>query len=146
MRRITFLFVLLLSLTGCGKEGSVFPPKMRYGSEPCSECHMLISDERFSAAILLGSGLYEKFDDIGCLFQRLKSNLKHVEEIWVSDYVSKKWVKAHYAYYMVQKSVQTPMGYGILAFSNEQEALGFSGESGPRAFKFDELQSVLEKH
>lgn len=125
---------------------SILPPKIRYGSEPCSECHMLISDERFAGALLLKSGLYEKFDDIGCLFKRLKSgHPADAEEIWVNDYTNQKWIRAHYAHYLVQKSVQTPMGYGILAFANEQDAMSFAAEPAQRVFKFDELQSVLEK-
>jgi nitrous oxide reductase accessory protein NosL len=89
----------------------------------CSECGMMVKmDSPFTAKITQGdTTLY--FCDIGDLFAYLKKkNLNNVRAE-VKNYPTGTWVDARKANYVQgEKIFKTPMGWGIAAFKERNEA------------------------
>ncbi len=89
----------------------------------CTECGMMVKmDSKFTAKITQGdTTLY--FCDIGDLFMYLrKKNIKDAPAE-VKDYTTGEWIDARKAYYVnSSKKFSTPMGWGIAAFKDRNEA------------------------
>jgi nitrous oxide reductase accessory protein NosL len=88
----------------------------------CAECGMMVRmDSKFTSKITQGdTTLY--FCDIGDLFSYLKK--KSVQDkIEVKDYPSGDWIDARKSFYVNSgKKFSTPMGWGIAAFKDKNEA------------------------
>jgi len=104
-------------LGGCGADLDR-PPTVRYGEEACAHCRMIISDDRFAAAIVTRGGESLKFDDVGCLVQREADQSTPPGSIyWVRDFDGGGWLDARSASYVRSAKVNSPMGYGLTALS-----------------------------
>lgn len=116
-----FLFIALLA--GCAQGTTeLAPPDIRYGEDVCVECNMIISDERFAAAVAheVGPGRYEtaSFDDIGDMLEYAAKNTDKPPVAWyVHDYETKEWTDATTASYVASDRVETPMASGLMAFA-----------------------------
>lgn len=89
----------------------------------CAECGMMVNmDSPFSAKITQGdTTLY--VCDIGDLFAYLKKKNLNTVRAEVKDYPTGAWVDARKAYYVQgDKKFKTPMGWGIAAFKERNEA------------------------
>jgi len=113
-------------LGGCGTDLSL-PPTIRYGEEACAHCRMIISDDRFAAAVVTKGGETLKFDDVGCLVEREADQGTPSGSIyWVRDFDGGGWLDARSASYVQSAKVQSPMGYGLTALppkSSEAESV-----------------------
>ncbi len=119
------LFFLLVLLFSCsGGDSQVKPETIYYGEDTCYRCNMIISDSKFASQYIESSKPAKKFDDIGCMIKTIVE--KKVDEtnthFFVVDYMSGKWIDALKAYYVWDKNIVTPMGYGLLAFSTKNKA------------------------
>lgn len=119
--------VLLLSLAGCGRGTAEGPPQIRYGSEVCQECRMLITEERFAAAVRTEKGDFEKFDDLGCLI-RYETEKGRGEKRWVRSFNTAGWLDLDQAVVARSPDLATPMGSGLAAFATREEAEEFLSE------------------
>ncbi len=125
------LFVLAVTLGGCGKEKTSGPEKVRWDREICARCAMAVSNRNYSAQVRGGrkgkKARVYKFDDVGCAVIWLdKQSWKDDPrtEIWVNDYRNGKWINAKTAWYVKMKN--TPMDYGMGAQTEKVEgALDF---------------------
>lgn len=123
-------------LGGCGTDISR-PPTVRYGEEACAHCRMIISDDRFAAALVTKGGESLKFDDVGCLVEREADQGAPTGSIyWVRDFDGGGWLDARSASYVHSAKVQSPMGYGLTALSPK------SLNAGP-VLRFTELAPVV---
>jgi nitrous oxide reductase accessory protein NosL len=89
----------------------------------CTECGMMVHmDSKFISKITQGeTPLY--FCDIGDLFTYLKRKNVQDGKIEVRDYTSGEWIDARKAFYVKSgKKFDTPMGWGIAAFKDKNEA------------------------
>jgi len=89
----------------------------------CSECGMMVRmDSPFTAKITMGeTTLY--FCDIGDLFAYLKNKNLTNARAEVKDHPTGAWIDARKASYVhEEKKFSTPMGWGIAAFKNANEA------------------------
>jgi copper chaperone NosL len=89
----------------------------------CVECGMMVRmDSKFTSKITQGdTTLY--FCDIGDLFSYLKKKNEQDAKIEVKDYTSGEWLDARKAFYVNSgKKFTTPMGWGIAAFKDKNEA------------------------
>jgi nitrous oxide reductase accessory protein NosL len=89
----------------------------------CTECGMMVQMEsKFTSKITQGeTTLY--FCDIGDLFTYLKKNNMKVAGVEVKDYTTGEWIDARKAYYVnSSKKFRTPMGWGIAAFKDRNDA------------------------
>jgi copper chaperone NosL len=138
---LTLLFFLLAACGGARIDPNT-PPEILYGEDVCTRCGMIISDDRFAAALVIEKSAndYEQmlFDDAGEMFAFVaedKGELKLVN--WfVQDYNSREWMDAQAAWYVVADSLQTPMGFGIAAFAQELEAKALAQEWGGEVLTF----------
>lgn len=104
-------------LGGCGDDLGR-PPTVRYGEEACAHCRMIISDDRFAAALVTKGGETLKFDDVGCLVEReAEQGAPPGSAYWVRDFEGGGWLDALSASYVKSAKVQSPMGYGLTALS-----------------------------
>jgi len=89
----------------------------------CTECGMMVQmDSKFTSKITQGdTPLY--FCDIGDLFTYLKRKNVQDARIEVKDYSSGEWIDARKAFYVKSgRKFDTPMGWGIAAFKDKNEA------------------------
>jgi copper chaperone NosL len=108
---------------GCGADPDR-PPAIRYGEEACSRCRMIISDNRFAAALVTPQGDARKYDDIGCLVIEDARQPHPQARYWVRSFAHDLWLDARTARYRQTRDVQTPMGYGLLAQAEADPAQG----------------------
>ena len=112
-----------LLIGACGATGNDGPPEINYGRDICIECGMSIDDPRFAGAYRLDDGTEKKFDDLGDLIihGRESGELAHAT-VWVSDFEREVLIDAASAFYVPTLGVVSPMGHGILAFSDQSRA------------------------
>ncbi len=128
----------LILLVGCGAEPAAGPPEIQYGLEECGYCRMIVSEEKFAAAIVDAAGSAISFDDVGCLVEHLRERAESpenragdtpTESIWVHDHAAGGWIVAESAWFVRDRRTTTPMGYGLLAFASRQEAEVLASET-----------------
>lgn len=133
---------LVLLFLGCGSaKVEIKPPEIRYGEDTCAMCNMIISEERFAAAMVLKDGTALKFDDIGELAAYQKRYKPEVAQYYVHDYQSKVWISADSATYVQTGKIHTPMGFNLVAFSTADKAKAFAAEQDGKVLDF---QAVLQ--
>jgi copper chaperone NosL len=109
--------------TGCV---SPAPRPIAYGQEPCAHCHMTITDPRYAAELVTGTGKTYEFDDVGCLaawYIGGTVDSSRVHSLWVNDFVRPEHLlKAETAVYLRSDSLRTPMASGLAALEAGREA------------------------
>jgi nitrous oxide reductase accessory protein NosL len=82
------------------------------------------------------------FDDIGELFKYRDTHPEAAfQAIWVNDYHTKGWLTAEDAWYVESPGVNSPMGWGISAFSKEHEARAWHDEHGGELMSWAEADA-----
>jgi len=127
----TLLFMaaaMIGALHGCRREVAIVPPEIRPGREPCAECGMLITHDRFAGALRSSasdSG-FVLFDDLECMlcYERAHEVSARAGGCFVRDYDTRAWVDGADAHYLCADPdrMKTPMGSGIVAFSSNERA------------------------
>ncbi len=142
MRRLTIgvlLLTLSIAVTGCGQADTAGGlPQINYGRDICIECGMIIDDPRFAASYTLDDGTEAIFDDLGGLivYGRESGGLV-AATVWVSDFEEERMISAGSAFYVPTLGVTSPMGHGILAFSDEARAESLAAELGGEVVTWD---------
>jgi copper chaperone NosL len=117
----------LMFLTACDEDDPDAPPTITYGVSVCTDCDMIISDERYAAATIVADsrGRPESllFDDIGDQTNYESSHegltiLSH----WVHDHTTREWLRAEDAIYVRSPALRTPMASGLAAFASQAKA------------------------
>ena len=117
----TILPALLLLFVAC-RGGDVKPVDLETG-DSCAFCRMAMSGREFAAEIIPTGGEALKFDDIGCSLAYLREHGElRSSVIFVNDFELRKWLPARDAWFVKSESIKTPMGGGIIAFSNREKA------------------------
>lgn len=118
----------LAALAACQNAPLQGPPELKLGRSECRECGMLISEDRCSSGLLVeieGRREHLLFDDIGCMLDSLHNDGQaRVLDAYVHDHATRAWVNASIAHFVLSDParVPTPMGSGIVAFANQQDA------------------------
>ena len=115
---------LALLFLGCSEEKEIKPSNIKYGEDLCAACSMIISEELYSSQYILTNGDVKKFDDIGCMIDHIKKKegeLDRISAVFVRDYNSNQWINAKDAYFLHSRLIITPMGHGIIGFSNKED-------------------------
>ena len=128
-RKLLFLTTLLAACSS----GEIAPVPIEAG-DMCSNCRMAISERQFASEIIEQSEKVHKFDDIGCLlkFKEKMGDTLDPAAIFVTGVSSREWVRAEKAFFVRSANFKTPMGSGIVAYSNASEA-------GAEALNFEQL-------
>lgn len=116
----------LFFLIACAA-GQVRPVPIEDG-DACSFCRMAISEKQFAAEIIKNDETVLKFDDIKCMlrYQERSEDKQKPAATFVTDYVSKEWIKAEDAFYVRSETIKTPMGGGIIAYRDKGQIQGES--------------------
>lgn len=141
-----FIMLMIAALVGCGgAESFDEPPEILYGQDVCSNCNMIISEENFASAYWTADGEARRFDDMGEMLEYMQSNPEERASTWVHDVNTAEWLRAEDAWIVMNAGLMTPMGTGIVAVANEEDAnaLAFD-QDGAMVLTFGELMSKLE--
>jgi copper chaperone NosL len=114
------------------------PPDIRYGEDSCERCLMIINEARFAAAYVTDAGEIRRFDDIGGMVAYIDEISEDVAVFWVHDFDTEEWLKAEEAFY-VESQQQTPMGFGVIAFTAQQRADQWATENEGVLLSFADL-------
>lgn len=113
------------AVAGC-QEATLEPPTIHFGEDICHVCGMIISDDRFAAAIVLDAGgRFEPyaFDDIGCLLASEAAGFDHpVAARYVRGFRSRAWADAGSVTYVHSAKIHSPMAFGLAACDSAREA------------------------
>jgi len=102
---------------------------------------MAISQKQFAAEIVDEEETVHKFDDIGCMLQFLKAKRGIVKPaaLYVVDYDTRQWLAVDQAHFVRSALITTPMGGGIVAFSNAARATAAAREREGRLLSYPDL-------
>jgi copper chaperone NosL len=129
MKSISPLLVALtLLVAACASAEASGPPDIKYGRDICVNCGMIISEARFATAYRTPGGEEKKFDDLGdmVVYGIDSGELAQASGVWVHDFETEEWTEATSAFYVPTLAAATPMGHGILAFSDRERAEQFA--------------------
>lgn len=118
---MTIAGVLALLMMACSQK----PAEIYYGSDECTHCKMMITDDRFASQIVTETGKAIKFDAIECMASYAsdhKSELKSAK-LWVSDFSRPgNWVEVNDAVLIKSDVINSPMGASLLAVGSPETA------------------------
>jgi copper chaperone NosL len=135
--KLTFIFCLLV-FAACS-EVEIKPIDIA-AEDVCSHCKMAISEKQFASEIITPDGDALKFDDIGCMQEYLKEKPDtKIAAYFFMEYDTKQWLKGNGATFVKSKEITSPMGGGIIAFSNETKAKTAAAEFSGQVLSFTEL-------
>jgi hypothetical protein len=100
---------------------------------------MIISDDRFGAAIVFETAEILKFDDIGCLIRHEAGNVRPGAVYWVRSFAGQGWLDAREATYVHSAKVKSPMNYGLAALTAPEAARELAHDASARSARFHEL-------
>jgi len=124
-RLVIFLFLIVLA-TACG--GNAIQPVEIADGDMCEFCRMAVSEQRYAAEFIDKDGDAHKFDEIGCMKAYVKKHSIRDAIYFVKDYQSRKWLQSGEAFFVHSTEFQTPMGGGIVAFSDQSAAAEAAGK------------------
>ncbi|GFN22831.1 nitrous oxide reductase accessory protein NosL [Thermanaeromonas sp. C210] len=141
--RLFLLLLVGLALAGCGGgPEDVEPQAIDPTLDICPVCKMSIVDMHFAAQLIDSMGNPISFDDIGCMVLYLKrlgpEGSQGVKALYVTDFNMLEWLPAREAYY-VQGRINTPMGFGIVACSQEEEAQRLAERTEGKVLTWEEV-------
>ena len=117
------LVLLFTVLTACQSAVDLTqPPDIRYGEDVCDLCGMIISEARFAAGYITAEGETRRFDDIGNMVAYHLEMEEDVAVFWVHDYETAVWLRADEATLAYVEGLITPMGSGLVAFTDPDAA------------------------
>jgi copper chaperone NosL len=136
------VLVLLLAVTlvACGEDDRADkPPDIEYGVSVCSRCGMIISEEKYAGGIVDEKGESLIFDDIGEMIHVIQDEGLDSRRIWVHDAETLEWIDGEKAFYVASMGVMTPMGSGVTAFENRDDAESFAMENMGDVLMWDDI-------
>ena len=116
--------------------------------DECAVCRMYPSRyPRYRSQVSNPAGHVDHFCSTHCLFIWL-GDAKHdalakgsAAMIWVTDFVSGRWISGRTAYYVVGSRSLGPMGAEAIAFDRQAQARDFSHAHGGRVLEFHQVKT-----
>ncbi len=130
---------LLVLLAACAKPDNG-PQPIALGEDDCGLCKMIISEQNYAAQARF-DGTTEKYDDIGCLGERL-AGATAPQAMWVADQRSGAWIDARAAVYVHAPELKTPMASGLAAFADRAAAERFAAEKKGRILALEDVRAM----
>lgn len=132
MKRMLLASALLAlhALSGCRQHDPHAPPTIVYGESICARCGMIISDDRFGVATVVAGERGDEtllFDDFNCQFtlEASRTGLVVVRR-WARDHGTREWIDPDSGWFVLARSLRTPMGSHLAAFKDDAEAAAFA--------------------
>lgn len=142
MDPIRFCLFVLAALGGLTSAAAIEGPGEIQKTDTCAFCGMPIRDPRFACEVIYRDGSVVKTDEVGEMFENLPGMASNPEiaAVFVHDYYTGEWIDGREAYYVRGGEVFTPMGYGVVAFKNRNDAERFLNErDGKEILSFTEM-------
>lgn len=112
-------------------EASYQPEDINPDVDSCDVCGMAIADDEHATQIILKNDRSLKFDDIGDMFVWIEENGEDdIGAKYVRDYHTMDWVILEEASFVYDKEIDTPMGFGVISFKQNDEAKQYIEENG----------------
>jgi copper chaperone NosL len=136
--------LLMVTLAGCARG----PQAISYGTDACEFCSMTISDDRYAAAIVTDKGRTYKFDSIECMLQSVSEGEKlagtDVNQWYATSYPNRGvLIPAPSTTILVSPNLPSPMGAGLTAFANRDDAVRMQQEKGGEVLDWSGLQDRM---
>lgn len=113
---IVSLGILLISC-------SIKPEPLKYGTDSCHSCKMILMDKKFGGEVVTKKGKVYVFDDTNCMVSFLNSDALEGEAIaykLIVDYAqAEKLIPVEHTFYLKSDTIRSPMNSGIAAFESE---------------------------
>jgi copper chaperone NosL len=116
--------------------------------DECIVCHMYPSRyPRHRSQVALPNGRIDHFCSTHCLFIWLGDSGNDIAAhdaqgmIWVSDFVSGRWISGRTAYYVVDSDWVGPMGAEAVAFDRVVQAREFARGHAGRVLPFEQVKT-----
>jgi copper chaperone NosL len=134
MERRTFLALLLKGLVAGWSMAQ--PQPLQVSVDRCPYCNMTVIDGRFAAQLITPLGRHYHYDAIECLVDHLNGHgppVPEAGELYAADFARSTARDAHYLLvaallFLHHPRIRTPMGGGLVAFSEKAAAERFSAE------------------
>jgi copper chaperone NosL len=112
---------------------------INYGRDACAHCRMHISQPGFAGELRDTNGVLTKYDDVGCMLHAMVALHHEVPEAWVEDHDGGGFVPLLTASLVRSERVETPMGYGIIAFKDDGAAQTFAQAQGGEVLALEDI-------
>lgn len=125
-----FLSLAMIFLVGAAFAGEQKPPLT------CKKCDMPVRDEAKNFSAIIPKGIeFSAFDDLGCAIiwrngECATRQMAFDYHAVAHDYLSGEEILMEKAAFVVDADIKTPMGYGIIAFRDKEQALKFAAGRG----------------
>ncbi len=143
------LVCLLGVIGGCGRSPDTSPPEIRYGERECDWCRMLVSDERFAAALVFerdGDVTKLAFDDINCVFSYLADHpVAGPYLVYTHDLKTRGWLNARDASFVRSARLETPMASQIAAAPDPVQARSLLERFPGTLLTFDDVARLFAR-
>jgi copper chaperone NosL len=135
--KVFFVAIMILGMVSC----EVSPKPIDYGSDGCHFCSMTIVDRQHAAEIVTKKGKAFKFDAVECMMNHLKDiDVSTVELFLVNDFQAPgELINAQKATFLISKSIPSPMGEYLSAFSSRTQAELVEAENKGELYTWDGL-------
>ena len=113
--------------------------------DKCENCKMVVADNADATEIVLKDGKTLVFDDIGCMVNKwVRANgTEDIDVAFVRSHHDKEWLDYEKAVYVFDAKITTAMGYGVIAFKDEEGAQKFIDKNGMGTIM---TKAELDKH
>lgn len=143
-RRATSILLLALATsTACGVRE---PRAIVEGQDSCEYCRMSISDARFGAQVITGTGKVHTFDSVECVagfVAALDADTK-LTGVYVTNFAKAgEFVRAEQAVYLMDGRIESPMGRRLVAFAQGTDATQLLREHGGEVLDWDTVRERL---
>lgn len=116
------LISVILTCISCSKP---VPDPIRYGLDQCTQCKMMVEDQKFAAEARISTGKTFIFDSPECLAQWVagwKGGTSDIADVWVTDFIRPgSMLNAKTAFFLQSPMIKSPMGLNYAAFATEEE-------------------------
>ena len=117
--RAIVLFALSLAVAGC----AAAKPLNVVTGEACWRCRQPINDKKLAGELIADNGLVSKFRTVHCMATWMGQQKADVDgRVYVTDFVSGKWVEADEATYVYTVVNPNTMARDFLAFKERGQA------------------------
>lgn len=147
IRVSSMALLIAATIGGCNRDTDTSPPNIHYAQQECDACRMIVSEDRFAAALVL-SGEREVrklvFDDVNCLIQHMsKEPLAANSHAYVHDFETKTWIVASSATFVRSAKLHTPMASQVIASSSRQSAETLLKDYPGSILSWNEVQALF---
>jgi copper chaperone NosL len=139
----TIFFLAMLALLACSRPQ---PKPIKYGSDLCAYCQMMVTDKKFGAELVTEKGRYHFFDSAECMLRYMAEdepgNYAHIliTHLGTPDALA----DARNSYYVISEEIPSPMGGNLSAYATQAEAEAVAAKHKGTAYTFAQLAELYK--